>query len=269
MDEERNELKRVDWPEVFSFTRVFKSFRLALNLSNLILGLAAILLICIAGWVMDGGASLGGQRVMVGEVASFSALPGDQFATIKANWEKDRPARVAELKATVVREKQDLSDFINHLDRSDASGRHFLAAFREIVSDASEVVNRTTPDVSQYLEAAEDDWSEVLSDAKDTSAARFNRIAEVIETASETAKSAIKADPGLANKDKKNRALARLDDDRAIAVRSLTATRMDFNSQVEAICGQKISDSFIAYEGDCLKNYHSDRPGPEDHPRHQ
>ena len=42
MAEEQGELKRVDWGEAFSFTRVFRSFSLALNVANLGLGLATV-----------------------------------------------------------------------------------------------------------------------------------------------------------------------------------------------------------------------------------
>ena len=54
MAEEKQELRGIDWQETFSFTHVFRSFRLAIHPSKLVLAFAGLALCVIAGLVLDG-----------------------------------------------------------------------------------------------------------------------------------------------------------------------------------------------------------------------
>ena len=60
MADNRQVITGVDWNEVFSFSHIFKSFRMSIHLSKLLLALAAIVLIFVTGWVMDRVWSMGG-----------------------------------------------------------------------------------------------------------------------------------------------------------------------------------------------------------------
>ena len=53
MADDQQELRRVSWTEVFGFTHVFKSFRMAVHPSKLALGLGAIVLVFLLGQGMD------------------------------------------------------------------------------------------------------------------------------------------------------------------------------------------------------------------------
>ena len=63
MANEQNELNCVNWGQVFGFTRIFKSFRLAMNMSALALGLAAIVLVWVTGSLLSDAFGLTGQTV--------------------------------------------------------------------------------------------------------------------------------------------------------------------------------------------------------------
>ena len=54
MAEEKLELRGINWQETFSFTHVFRSFRLAIHPSKLVLAFAALALCLIGGLVLDG-----------------------------------------------------------------------------------------------------------------------------------------------------------------------------------------------------------------------
>ncbi|MCK4849839.1 MAG: hypothetical protein KAT11_00735 [Phycisphaerae bacterium] len=54
MAEEKLELRGIDWQETFSFTHVFRSFRLAIHPSKLVLAFVGLALCVIAGFVLDG-----------------------------------------------------------------------------------------------------------------------------------------------------------------------------------------------------------------------
>ncbi|MEE8171292.1 MAG: hypothetical protein V3T70_12160 [Phycisphaerae bacterium] len=47
------QLRRIDWTESFPWTRIFRSFSLAYNVNQLLLALAAVLLIALGGWLLD------------------------------------------------------------------------------------------------------------------------------------------------------------------------------------------------------------------------
>ena len=53
MADERSEIRRIHWGEVFSFTQIFRSFKLAIHPSKLVLGVAAIMLVFLVGAGMD------------------------------------------------------------------------------------------------------------------------------------------------------------------------------------------------------------------------
>src|SRR5437764_12421925 len=47
-------LRAINWREVFPFTNIFRSFRVAVHPSKLVLGLMALLMLYIGGRVLDG-----------------------------------------------------------------------------------------------------------------------------------------------------------------------------------------------------------------------
>ncbi|GMU21855.1 MAG: hypothetical protein AMXMBFR13_19430 [Phycisphaerae bacterium] len=54
MPEQTAELQRINWASCFAFTRLFGTFRLAIQPSKLLLALAGIILMGIWGWILDG-----------------------------------------------------------------------------------------------------------------------------------------------------------------------------------------------------------------------
>jgi hypothetical protein len=257
MADDAKELKRVDWEEVFSFTRVFRSGKLARNLSNLVLGLTAVFLICLTGWVMDEVASWGGGRVMVDEIALHGRVTSEQFKIGKTNWEeKQRPDALAQLLVGVKTEKHTLSDYTRSISRSVSAprddGGHFLAAFRKLKDEGAGEFK--APDRETIRTSARDDWSHVLGEAESTFAESVDRVEELIAGACEKAEKDIDDDPALAgNKEKKSNAESNLWKDRVAALRALTEARMAFRDRTTMIRGQKISHSFLAHENACLK----------------
>ncbi len=63
MAEEKQVLRGIDWQETFSFTHVFRSFRLAIHPSKLVLAFAGLVLCVIAGLVLD-KLSYGGRPII-------------------------------------------------------------------------------------------------------------------------------------------------------------------------------------------------------------
>ncbi|MFQ6048876.1 MAG: hypothetical protein ACE5K7_05885, partial [Phycisphaerae bacterium] len=92
MPEEQHELRRINWSECFGFTQLFRSFRLAIHPSKLLLALIAVLVLYGAGRLMDG---VWGPRVVVDisapeqgprtELEAFVQLPREAFV----QWRRD------------------------------------------------------------------------------------------------------------------------------------------------------------------------------------
>jgi hypothetical protein len=95
MAEPPAEVRRINWSEVFPFTQIFRTFRMAIHPSKLGLALAGVLLTLLLGWVLDLIWSER-HRPMPGEVDAFWRVPdidawrkvarGQQFLRLSAVW---------------------------------------------------------------------------------------------------------------------------------------------------------------------------------------
>ena len=77
---DEHEIRRINWNEVFSFSHIFKSFRMSMHLSKLGLALAMIVLVYCFGRVMDGFWGLGNSYAFPEEICQHT-MQGGAFAT--------------------------------------------------------------------------------------------------------------------------------------------------------------------------------------------
>ncbi|HEX4053130.1 MAG TPA: hypothetical protein VHX86_02585 [Tepidisphaeraceae bacterium] len=84
MADEGQIIRGIDWREAFPFTHIFRSFRIAIHLSKLALGLALLLSVYFGGRILDGLWPVH-ARAVVGEVAQYQAIAnGDDQTTLSA-----------------------------------------------------------------------------------------------------------------------------------------------------------------------------------------
>ncbi|HOD84422.1 MAG TPA: hypothetical protein PKG77_23620, partial [Phycisphaerae bacterium] len=87
MIDEQNEVRRINWNEVFAFTHIFKGFKMAIQPSKMLLALAAILLIYVWGaWVLDSIWGLAGQTAATNEIAAHVRLRAPEFQANLQDW---------------------------------------------------------------------------------------------------------------------------------------------------------------------------------------
>ncbi len=86
MPEHGSELRRIVWSDALPFVRLFRTFRLALNVNRLALGLAAVIIVYTAGVVLDGLWGRAGAAVVtpfagraVTEVGMYAKLNQNEF----------------------------------------------------------------------------------------------------------------------------------------------------------------------------------------------
>ena len=89
MTDNRNEIRHINWNELFSFTHIFKGFKLAIHPSKLVLAVAAIVLIWAAGGAMDLIWCWTGHDVRPGEVQDYVVSP-DAYKVAQDQWESNR-----------------------------------------------------------------------------------------------------------------------------------------------------------------------------------
>ncbi len=87
------ELRNIVWGDVFPFLRLFRTFKLAIRPTRLLLGLAAVVAVCVVGWVLDGIWLRAGHGVLVDPLTAESEIRA--YATLSAADYQDW-ARLAE-----------------------------------------------------------------------------------------------------------------------------------------------------------------------------
>jgi hypothetical protein len=130
MADEQHEIRHIRWNEVFSFTQIFKSFRLAIHPSKLLLGLMAVIIIFTGGWVMDGVWSITKTNVMDDEIACYTQVPRAEFREMVKKWEDSRTDDAAALWRST--EKTSLLRFSRFFP-----GTPLRTAFDQVVKDAN------------------------------------------------------------------------------------------------------------------------------------
>ena len=78
MPDETQELRRINWNECFGFIRIFRSFRMAIHPSKLVLATAGLILTGAVGLIMDSIWCASGHSVLPGEIAAY--LQSDDVA---------------------------------------------------------------------------------------------------------------------------------------------------------------------------------------------
>jgi hypothetical protein len=100
MADNGSELRSIAWTQVFPFLRLFRTFKLTLNLSSLLFGLAAVLGCYLGGRILDGIWLCAGSGVTVAadgqesEVQAYAGRSVDKFVDWKTETQGARQQRV-------------------------------------------------------------------------------------------------------------------------------------------------------------------------------
>ncbi|MCJ7543117.1 MAG: hypothetical protein MUP47_00890, partial [Phycisphaerae bacterium] len=182
MADEQQELRRINWNEVFAFTHIFKSFRMAIQPSKMLLALGAIVAVYVGGWILDGVWAIGDQRAIRNEIATYATARQADFDAAKEAWKKDRPRRAAQLCADATNEAHFLAAYTSKL----TPGR-LADAFAQRLSTANADMTREKPfevkSAESFRANAEEKWHKVVSQAGDEFDAQVKRIGRLLSDA--------------------------------------------------------------------------------------
>ena len=244
MTDEQHELRRINWTEVFSFTHIFKSFKMAIHPSKLGLALAAVVIIFCAGWVMDQVWAVGGQHVYPGEVYDHFAKPSWQFEKDKEDRLDRRVDRAAALVAEAEGQKYSLATYRLQLPRGPLQD-----AFREVVAEKNKGVEFTRRSADAITK--DKDYSELLSEAETFFDGEIDRIDDILDSAEDKAEETIKEEK---NEERREEAEEKLEEDLQTAKQRISERKVSFAREAQDIRGGTIFASLLDYELRCLSN---------------
>ncbi|MDP6546760.1 MAG: hypothetical protein QGH60_22535 [Phycisphaerae bacterium] len=253
MSNGKNQINTINWTAVFSFSHIFKSFRIAIHPSKILLGLAAIMTIYFSGRVLDRVWSLCGQRVQDGDIAAYISNDGPTYEkTVKTANDK-RPGDAASLKYESRRQRHSLQAFIDGVRLDSELSR----ALEARITKHNEAKNETYDDAKSIkqrddIDAKKEDWGSVLSDAKDEVAKIRDKIDAILSVAYEDAEKDIAE--AAVDEDEKTKRTADLEEDYDNAIRASVKITAKFNEDAAKIKGKLVFESFLAYESQCLSN---------------
>ena len=244
MADEQHELRRINWAEVFHFTHIFKSFKMAIQPSKLALALAAIVIIFCFGWVIDLFWSLGDQYVYQNEIYDHFSKPTRQFGKDRQRWEDSRLERAATLVAQTESQKYSMSNYRFKLPLG-----HLQDAFAEELSKMNEGLqapSRSPADIQKGKS-----YSELLSEAEALFDEEIERIKDALVDAKKDARRTVGA---IREEAQLDRTKEKLREDLAIAEQKITERKMEFARIAQSIRGEGIFTSLLNYELRCLSH---------------
>ena len=106
MADEPHVIRGINWRETFPFTNIFRSFRIAIHPSKILLALVGLLLIYIGGRVLD-GLWLDNHLAVSGEIALYQqSLDNDDPGRAFEQARKDARQRQGSPEATAQQHQQ-------------------------------------------------------------------------------------------------------------------------------------------------------------------
>lgn len=254
MADQQQELWRVNWSEAFSFTHIFKSFRMALHANKLILSLVAVLLVVLSGAVLDVVWGIGGGRAHINDPYNHFCV-GDQSAwnDMQEAREDARPGRVAAWFREAAQDRYQHRGVMAAFNGFNTDGQsELLTAYQNILNDRNGGENpRTQPDIPNDLQAqAEDDWKDIWGQA-------IEHTENMLEEAEEIRKEAVKAAEDtiddITDDDDREEAQERLERHNALMNRAIWVVELNRIDQRERqLKGRGVFSVLADYEMYCF-----------------
>jgi hypothetical protein len=248
MTDDRSEIRHINWNELFSFTHIFKGFKLAIHPSKLVLAVAAIVLIWAAGGAMDLVWCWTGHDVRPGEVQDYASSP-DTYKIVQEQWDSGRLAKARERLQRVQggNSKFDFGDILLRPGSSTSS------AFLEAFNTEFDKWVKDHPDKLPHLDSQGSDAKnpDKLSDL--VARIRSGQVvqAEAVLAAIESARADREKDPEV--KDKAE-AQKQLKADYVAARSNLTNWKKENRASLAQIQGVGVFDSFASFEWNSIAN---------------
>ena len=240
MTDNRNEIRHINWNELFSFTHIFKGFKLAIHPSKLVLAVAAIVLIWAAGGAMDLIWCWTGHDVRPGEVQDYVVSP-DAYKVAQDQWESNRLENARGVLQVIQGQCKDPN--INNILRLPMDSS-LLAASRDAMATHAGQLPHADEQPPTKL-------SELVTKIRKGQAALADATLESIEQGRSARE---KTNANITDKKEREDTRKQLQDDYVLARTNLTIWKKNNNSELARIQGVGVFDSFASFEWNSLSN---------------
>jgi hypothetical protein len=263
MAEESGEVRRVNWSEIFSFTLIFKSFKLAIHPSKLALALGGILLVYGFGWLLTGIWSIGDGRVYQSEIADHVVMSDQAFEASKLNQVERRIDLAADLRRDARQERLGLSAF--NAFRQQRTPRFVMAARSEALDAYTDALRKkaeayrqeheneaAVPFTELVEQARKDGWEATLEKAGEELDKEIKKIETLLDDLDEEVIKTVKARQDL-DDEQKAAAVEAVHRAHAGAWQALGLRKQEFEADALAIRGKLIFPAIVDWELLCIR----------------
>jgi hypothetical protein len=252
MADEQHELRRINWTQVFSFTHIFKSFKMAIHPSKLVLALAAVVVVFILGTAMDWIWAGAGQYVREGEVDAHFAQDPQNFRDAQKRWKDNRLERAAMRLIEAESNKFDLNDYKARLPRG-----YLKKALDERIDKRNVGTRPPLPKLEDLKKG--NDYQELLDEAREKFDHEIEWIeknrSDVKESAGRAIDKAVLEIEGDQERKKQRKELKKqLRQHVQTAEQSVARLKADAALRHKEIQGEKIFASLLGYQRRCISN---------------
>lgn len=264
--EDQLELKRVSWTDVFSFTQIFRSFRLAVHPSKLTLAFAAIVLVCLGGFALDFLWSLWGGYVDNNEIRGYfnpatadlrGYEKGQSFQQWKQSMNENRLqiAVVAqmslrrEVRGEFTRFMSDLKPPKDSRDGKEPLKEQFTKLLEDYARSAALPAMQSPEDALKDARKKGESVGGKLKSARSDFYTEMDKMEELLGQAYDKAQEQVK---GIADKDEKALAKESVQKNYRLASCKLTAMKVQVERALAEVRGQTIFRSLLEHEKTCV-----------------
>ncbi len=252
MSNGKNQVNSIDWMALFSFSHIFKSFRIAIHPSKIMLGLAAVISIYLAGSALDFVWGICGQSVPNEDIVTYLSNSDEAYDKALDNWRKGKVADAVKLKYGCEDHAANLNAFVNNTDLGD----YLKAALRKKVDELNTAfqADRDGEQIraQKTLDMKKEDWGPLLGDASDEVDHIRQKIDKILDGAYDEAAKAI-TDKALEDKEEAE-ATEALENGYENARRASVQFSARLTDEVSRIEGKQVFESFLEYQSMCLSN---------------
>lgn len=264
--DEQGVIKRVEWTSIFSFTQIFKSFKMTMKLWMLLLGLGVLVLIWGGGHVMDTVWGVMGVRAMPNEIMAHVQQAGPEFRRGKDAWDdaEKKLMAAAQIKAEAMNSRHNLTGWKTKW-RSLATSAELETVITDELkkyNDSSSEAKFQSANWSEILKTAQEDgvsWSTLLADAEEEMQRELEKVEDILDDAYDLAEEQIEKNANsIQDEDAREKQIDQAEEtlDRAYAsaYRAMTLRKLEFLRKKESLEGTGVFKAWFAWQGDCVRN---------------
>ena len=246
MADEQGTVRNVSWNEVFGFAQIFKSWGLARQPSKLLLAAAAVVILFVAGWVLDGVFGFFGVATAPTAPARHAMMPSLQYdQAMEAFWDEDtRRERAARMLEEAQQQFKKPDSFL----RAVPAGPYRSALDKILDEKQGDFVPQSRRELLSNNPKKSPNW--FIDEADEKFHQQVGKIRQSLNPAYDKAEEDIENNVA---EDDRPAAYDKLADDHAEAQQQLSMMRLQYRQALRGLEGVGVGEAFMDYQWRCCR----------------